>query len=100
MVIVSDLTLVSVLQVWRWSQQYQVQLTGKALPEMMELIGWLKAHIPADDNDPSVGRISHGDYRCGLLAKYIVQLFRQKTGFGLQSVHTHLEHGARCLHKE
>lgn len=51
------------LQVWRWSQQYQAQLTGEALPEMMELIGWLKGHIPADDSDPSVGRISHGDYR-------------------------------------
>jgi len=33
------------------------------LPEMMELIDWLKNHIPADDSDPSVGRISHGDYR-------------------------------------
>ncbi|DBB17063.1 TPA: hypothetical protein ACH3X3_014151 [Trebouxia sp. C0006] len=50
-------------QVWRWSQQYQAQLTGQALPEMMELIDWLKNHIPADDSDPSVGRISHGDYR-------------------------------------
>ncbi|DBA81262.1 TPA: hypothetical protein ACH3X2_006887 [Trebouxia sp. C0005] len=50
-------------QVWRWSQQYQAQLTGQALPEMMELIDWLKTHIPADDSDPSVGRISHGDYR-------------------------------------
>ncbi|DBA75358.1 TPA: hypothetical protein ACH3X1_010626 [Trebouxia sp. C0004] len=49
-------------QVWRWSQQYQAQLTGQALPEVMELIDWLKNHIPADDNDPSVGRISHGDY--------------------------------------
>lgn len=51
------------LQVWRWSQQYQAQLTGQALPEMMQLIGWLKDHIPADDNDPTVTRISHGDYR-------------------------------------
>lgn len=76
---------------WRWSQQYQAQLTGEALPEMMELIGWLKAHIPADDNDPSVGRISHGDYRFALLAKHVFQLFGRKTDFGLQSVHTHLE---------
>ena len=37
---------------------------GPALPQMMELIDWLKSHIPADDADPSVGRISHGDYRC------------------------------------
>lgn len=50
---------------WRWSQQYQAQLTGQALPEMMELIDWLKNHIPSDDADPSAIRISHGDYRWG-----------------------------------
>ncbi|KAL3143656.1 hypothetical protein ABBQ38_002451 [Trebouxia sp. C0009 RCD-2024] len=50
-------------QVWRWSQQYQAQLTGQALLEMMQLIDWLKTHIPPDDSDPSSARISHGDYR-------------------------------------
>lgn len=55
----------SVVQVWRWSQQYQAQLTGQALPEMMQLIDWLKTHIPPDDSDPSAARISHGDYRWG-----------------------------------
>ena len=54
----------AVLQVWRWSQQYQAQLTGQALPEMVELIDWLKTHIPPDDSNASVSRISHGDYRC------------------------------------
>ena len=42
---------------WRWSQQYQAQLTGHALPDMVQLIDWLKNHIPADDSDPSVGRV-------------------------------------------
>ena len=81
------------LQVWRWSQQYQAQLTGEALPEMMELIGWLKANIPADDNDPSVGRISHGDYRCAALTK---QTFRfLGTKLTVESIlHTS---GARCM---
>lgn len=53
------------VQVWRWSQQYQAQLTGQALLEMMQLIDWLKTHIPPDDSDPSSARISHGDYRWG-----------------------------------
>lgn len=35
---------------------------------MTALISWLEAHIPAEDTDPSVTRISHGDYRCGLFA--------------------------------
>ncbi|CAL8464134.1 g3669 [Coccomyxa elongata] len=50
-------------QVWRWAQQYRSQLTGPPLPQMTALISWLEAHIPAEDTDPSVTRISHGDYR-------------------------------------
>ena len=34
------------------------------MPEMMTLIGWLQRHIPAEDSDPDVTRISHGDFRC------------------------------------
>ena len=33
---------------------------------MMALIAWLQSHIPAEDSDPSVTRISHGDFRCTL----------------------------------
>lgn len=50
-------------QVWRWSQQYTKSLQGEPMPEMAALIRWLGAHIPATDADPSVTRISHGDYR-------------------------------------
>lgn len=60
--------MATLVQVWRWSQQYQAQLTGEALPEMIQLIDWLKNHIPPDDSDPNCVRISHGDYRCNALA--------------------------------
>ena len=60
--------MAAVVQVWRWSQQYQAQLAGKALPEMTQLIDWLQRHIPPDDSDPTTVRISHGDYRCSSLA--------------------------------
>ena len=33
------------------------------MPEMVRLMQWLEAHIPAGDDKPSVTRISHGDYR-------------------------------------
>ena len=51
-------------QVRRWAQQYKSQLLGEPMPEMMALIAWLQSHIPAEDSDPSVTRISHGDFRC------------------------------------
>ena len=38
------------------------------MPEMMTLIGWLQSHIPAEDADPTVTRISHGDFRCAAIA--------------------------------
>lgn len=50
-------------QVWRWAQQYRSQLAGPPLPHMTALIAWLEAHIPLDDADPSVTRVSHGDFR-------------------------------------
>ena len=56
-------------QVWRWAQQYKSQLLGEPMPEMVALIGWLQSHIPAEDSDPSVTRISHGDYRRALTGK-------------------------------
>ena len=71
------------MQVWRWSQQYQAQLTGQALPEMTELIDWLKNHIPADDSDASVGRISHGDYR-SVFCLYYLQLLYVLSQFMMQ----------------
>jgi aminoglycoside phosphotransferase (APT) family kinase protein len=51
-------------QVWRWSQQYKSQVAGQPLPEMAQLAAWLEANVPAEDSDPGVTRISHGDYRC------------------------------------
>lgn len=50
-------------QVWRWAQQYKSQLLREPMPEMMALIGWLQRHIPAEDSDPNVTRVSHGDFR-------------------------------------
>lgn len=38
------------------------------MSEMMHLIGWLQSHIPAEDADPTVTRISHGDFRCTAIA--------------------------------
>ena len=52
------------LQVWRWAEQYKSQVAGQPLAEMTSLIAWLEANVPADDADPAVTRISHGDYRC------------------------------------
>ena len=59
------------LQVWRWSQQYESQLVGSPLPEMQRLSAWLKDHVPANDEDPAVSRVSHGDFRwaCVLLGQ-------------------------------
>jgi len=53
------------MQVWRWAGQYKASLLdGEApLPEMLRLGEWLSAHIPLNDSDPAVTRISHGDYR-------------------------------------
>lgn len=58
-----QLSLTAQLQVWRWSQQYYSQLKAEPLPEMADLIQWLKEHIPEDDNYASVTRVSHGDFR-------------------------------------
>ena len=51
-------------QVWRWSRQYAAQLDGEPLPAMQTLSQWLERNIPLSDNDASVTRISHGDYKC------------------------------------
>ena len=52
-------------QVWRWAGQYKASLLdGEApLPEMLRLGEWLAAHIPLNDSDPAITRISHGDFR-------------------------------------
>ena len=46
-------------QLDHWVQQYEASKTG-AMPEMDELIEWLKAHVPADDG---VVALTHGDFR-------------------------------------
>ena len=52
-------------QVARWSRQYtsSVASNEQPLPEMVALIEQLQHRIPTTDNDPTVTRISHGDYR-------------------------------------
>ena len=53
------------MQVWRWAGQYKASLLdGEApLSEMLRLGDWLAAHIPLNDSDPAVTRVSHGDFR-------------------------------------
>ena len=64
-------------QVRRWSQQYTASVpapssgrgprgaaaSGGPLPEALQLIAWLEAHIPADDAAPAHPAVCHGDYR-------------------------------------
>ena len=47
-------------QIHRWSQQYRASETEK-IEAMEQLIEWLPAHVPADDQTTIV----HGDYRSG-----------------------------------
>ena len=49
-------------QVARWSKQY-VASGIEAVPAMVELMKWLPAHLPAQDE----ATIAHGDYRIGNL---------------------------------
>ena len=59
-------------QVWRWAGQYKASLLdGEApLPEMLRLGEWLAAHIPLNDSDPAITRISHGDFRSACLRTF------------------------------
>jgi acyl-CoA dehydrogenase family protein 10 len=41
-----------------WTRQYEAAKTH-AIPAMDELIGWLPAHMPADETTT----IAHGDFR-------------------------------------
>jgi acyl-CoA dehydrogenase len=52
-------------QVTRWSRQYisSVSKAETPMPEMVALSEQLQGRIPSTDNDPTVTRISHGDYR-------------------------------------
>ena len=52
-------------QVLRWSRQYMGSVTQGESPmtEMVQLIEQLKGRIPSTDNDPSIIRIAHGDFR-------------------------------------
>jgi len=47
-------------QIERWSKQYEAAQT-ETLPAMDNLIAWLKANIPAEDETA----IAHGDFRLG-----------------------------------
>ena len=33
------------------------------MPEVLQLISWLEAHIPSDDDRPPHPAVCHGDYR-------------------------------------
>jgi aminoglycoside phosphotransferase (APT) family kinase protein len=46
-------------QIDRWSAQYDATAT-EDLPQMTALMGWLDAHVPADDGQRT---LVHGDYR-------------------------------------
>ena len=55
-------------QIARWSKQYQASADGagalsQPLDEMLRLIEWLPAHIPASARDERRVSIVHGDYR-------------------------------------
>jgi aminoglycoside phosphotransferase (APT) family kinase protein len=49
-------------QIVRWTRQWQASRTREDA-DIERLIGWLPAHLPADDGNA----ISHGDYRAGNL---------------------------------
>lgn len=53
------------MQVKRWARQYHLSVQAGAAPlrEVMALIDWLQGHIPANDDDASASRLSHGDFR-------------------------------------
>lgn len=54
------------LQVERWARQYLAS-TGEGKsgrnPQMLELIDWLRQHIPAEDTSITTGGLVHGDFR-------------------------------------
>lgn len=54
------------LQVERWAKQYLASTgEGKSLrnPKMLELIDWLRQHIPAEDTSSTTAGLVHGDFR-------------------------------------
>ena len=64
---------------------------------MIQLIDWLKGHIPPDDSDPSAVRISHGDYRCASPSRPMLSGTAEKFGGMLvgntYAVYTHIATG-------
>jgi len=54
-------------QLKRWGAQYAASRRAgagaPALPEVERLLGWLAAHVPAEDAAPPRPAIVHGDYR-------------------------------------
>ncbi|KAF6173822.1 hypothetical protein GIB67_003823 [Kingdonia uniflora] len=53
-------------QVERWAKQY-VASTGEGKPDrnlkMLELVNWLRQHIPLEDTAEGAGGLVHGDFR-------------------------------------
>jgi aminoglycoside phosphotransferase (APT) family kinase protein len=49
-------------QLQRWALQYMASVEAPS-ERVLALVGWLQAHIPAADSDPSLTTICHGDYR-------------------------------------
>lgn len=53
-------------QVERWAKQY-IASTGEGKPErnpkMLDLIAWLRQHIPSEDSSGTKGGLVHGDFR-------------------------------------
>lgn len=63
-------------QVERWAKQYLAS-TGEGKPErnpkMLELIEWLRRHIPSEDSSGAKGGLVHGDYRIDNLVFHPVE---------------------------
>ncbi|KAH9613321.1 hypothetical protein KSS87_015576 [Heliosperma pusillum] len=63
-------------QVDRWGKQYMTSTAGgkpDRNPKMLELIGWLRQNIPAEDSSGSVSGVVHGDFRIDNLVFHPVE---------------------------
>ncbi|KAG2434084.1 hypothetical protein HXX76_007812 [Chlamydomonas incerta] len=49
-------------QLRRWSEQYRASVPAP-MPEVLRLMDWLGAHVPAGDARPARPAVVHGDYR-------------------------------------
>lgn len=63
-------------QVERWARQYLVSTgEGKSArnPKMLELVDWLRQHIPLEDSSGATAGLVHGDYRMDNLVFHPVE---------------------------